>query len=180
MTLSNSAHTRQISLHRSGSARHGFTIVHMIAVLSLLSVFALMAAQLFAASTKAAANAASATSRQLAAQSALRLLREDVWAAGEIEVIDGRSVRLRGGSGGVIVWTLEPGSVITRQVEQLEIETPALRWEVVPQEMKFERGEMSLTLRTSIDAFERPLVFTSELLFMRSIENSGPAAGRKP
>jgi hypothetical protein len=86
----------------------------MLCVLLLLTAFAVLGERLFAATFKLSRDTAEAQNSIATTESALRLLRDDVWSAGKIDVKDAHNVELAsgGGSSKTVSWTIKDAAMI--------------------------------------------------------------------
>lgn len=93
--------------------RRGFTLTEMLCALILLTAFAVVGGRLFVATFHLSYNTAQSANAAASSETALNLLRSDVWEAKTIKSIDGQTVELTLGDGRVATWSIK-GDVLTR------------------------------------------------------------------
>lgn len=120
----------------------GFTLSELIFTLMLLSVFSVIASRLFANIVTVFHQTTIAQSRISAYESAVALLRKDVWSASRIEVSDPTHARLSCPDGRSISWALEP----TGQILRAENSGLATRWNASAQTLLFKKEPAALVL----------------------------------
>src|SRR5687767_12242123 len=84
-----------------------FTTIEMVAILMLLSAFAVIATRLFATTVKLTYNAANASDTIASADMAEAALRLDVSTAKRIETPDANSAKITAADDRVITWSIK-------------------------------------------------------------------------
>jgi prepilin-type N-terminal cleavage/methylation domain-containing protein len=119
--------------------RRAFTLTEMLSVLILLSALALVATRLFTTTSRLTVNSAKARDTMISTDTALAVLRGDVWSARKIETPDARTAKLTLGDDRVVLWTIADNRLARRQGD-LE------RHWVTPPNASFTSDELSLSL----------------------------------
>ena len=95
------------------STRRGFVLVEMLFAILLIGVVAVIAARLFASTVRVYRQTTEATTRLRAQQQWLATMREDAWAATEIEADDAATFAL---ADGAARWSSD-GEWLTRSLD---------------------------------------------------------------
>jgi prepilin-type N-terminal cleavage/methylation domain-containing protein len=122
-------------------SRRGFTLAEILLTLFLLSVFALVASEVFGSVFGAFREGEKAQSQTSAYSEATAQLRKDVWGASGIGVVDAVHVRLAHHEGDQINWTIDPDGNLVRAANA----NPPTHW-ATGMKLSFEKDQAALVL----------------------------------
>ena len=94
--------------------RRGFTLTEMLAVIILFSAFAIIAERLITTTWRVSYNASQSQNAATSIESAINVLRSDVWSAQTITTKDVKSVELKRGDGHLVTWSIDGGKFSRR------------------------------------------------------------------
>lgn len=121
----------------------GFTVTEMLCILGILAVASWLGAQLFTASMKVIDRAPAMQDQHAALDYLSMTLRQDVWGAAKIEVVDARDVALTRPDGSTVRWQFSDTGVIRTENESER------RWPLTLA-IEVERDATGLILRSSV------------------------------
>jgi hypothetical protein len=135
--------------HRHRSRPRGFMLFEMLIALGVLAAFALIAVKLLTTSLRLAHDAGAARDRALRFESAVGVLRADVWGAAGVELPAPGTARITLGDGSIAVWSADAQGALSRTLT-----APAgdgypdrLEWAALaPPGLAFERADGVLLL----------------------------------
>jgi prepilin-type N-terminal cleavage/methylation domain-containing protein len=115
--------------------RRAFSLIEMIVVVSLLAVFMLVATRLFNMCWKTINVAATGQNEANQNLAMLNLLRNDVWSAGQVRIVDAATLELATETGEPLKWTFGPEAAALRAADNLAaFATPGTILSVAPHE----------------------------------------------
>jgi len=144
-----------------------FTLIEMLAAVVLLTVFMLLAAQLFISSMRLIGEATKANSVVVRLDGVLGQLRRDAWDARN-SVVDGNALHITSATGAEFVWKLDGAGAtvtLTRTTARTGNPPEVRTWKDLPGPMHFEvRGPTLVVMGVDTDGKPAAMVMTSQWL----------------
>jgi hypothetical protein len=131
----------------AGDRYSAFTVLEMLLVLSLMMTISLLATRLFRSTLHLTRHAGEAAAIIARFDSALDVLRADVWSASAIDTPDARSVRLAHPDGAVITWRYAAPGRLVRVVTAPHAPEARRTWTHLDLAMTFGVQEGTLAIR---------------------------------
>lgn len=137
-----------------------FSIMEMMGVLMILSLFLLLAAQLFSRATSVIGGSHNAIEQHQTAQGMFHLLRQDMWLATEVTLASESMLTLTTPEGETVTWTIERPHTLLRTAKQAG-DDPARNstWHLPAKNLRFEWQHAALVVRDEERGRDREATF---------------------
>ncbi len=128
--------------------RRAFSIMEMLGVLMMLSIFLLLASQLFSRATGVIGRSHAAIEQHQTAQGMFRLLRQDMWHARDVAVDGETKLTLTTPEGETVTWTIDRPNTLLRNVKPPgDARARNSQWSLSTERLRFEWRQAALVVR---------------------------------
>jgi prepilin-type N-terminal cleavage/methylation domain-containing protein len=141
--------------------RFGFTMIEIMAALSLLVIFFAASGEIFKSTVLLGSASQNLCDRASQIDSALHPLRTDVWNCRSMRVVDPRFIKLSLADGGNISWKIDSQNCVVRT----DAAGHAERWDAIGAGWSFSTDNVSLSLS---DGTPIPMRMISQILLAQS------------
>jgi prepilin-type N-terminal cleavage/methylation domain-containing protein len=148
----------------TGHLRRGFTMLEILMALIIVGLSLTIAGELFESTMRASQSAAESHNAASSLETAVAVLRNDVWGASAIDVAAAQGVTLKLAGGRSVTWTIAPDGILTR----MESDVPPRKWTLPPgASLAAEEAELILRLRASKFSAGGEVRMSSQVLLLR-------------